>query len=171
MKKICYLFLVFALNSCKAQNLKVLDMKRKDLFSFSFTEKNINHIPTSQTKEIYRNGSTIIISRDWVNIGKEYFKKEFLFTKELDTMKISCICGQEKNIFITNLNFKKGDLKIRLSKDNNIKEAKILFNNEKLKNQEVINLYNKKRKGQDDTFMNSSFGKIKFYIINYRANE
>jgi hypothetical protein len=47
-----------------------------------------------------------------MNYGYEYGIKIHTFVKKKDTMNIKCYCGQEYNLYIKNLEFKKGNYEL-----------------------------------------------------------
>lgn len=165
MRKIIFVFFCFAFTSCKAQNQTILDLKRNDVIAFSFVETGIRSIKFPYEQEIYNNDRMIILKRKWANIGKDYFEKQFVFVKKLDTMKIFCNCGQEKNLYFKDIEFKKGEIEIELPSNLNLKKAKNIFSDKKLNSIKVINGYNSKNKGQKDMFINLFFKELDFLII------
>ncbi len=106
MKNIIYLFIYLLTSSCNAQNI-VIDVAKKDVVLFNFSKKNI-----SLSKDIasYRTENFSIAINNRYLIGSRYGKFNYTLIKsEKDTMNIKCYCGQEANIYIKNLKFKKGN--------------------------------------------------------------
>ena len=165
MKKIVLILLCCIFTSCGAQNKEFFDLKRKDVIAFNFSENDIKLLESIYDQEIYNHNGIIVFKRNWVNIGKDYFEKQFVFVKQLDTMKISCNCGQGKNLYFKNIKFKKKAIKIELPSNLNLEKAGNTFLDKELNNIEVINSYNSKNKGQKDTFVNSPFKELNFLIV------
>ncbi|GGX16010.1 hypothetical protein [Aquimarina muelleri] len=165
MKKVILIIFSLAFTSCGAQNQAILDLKKNDLIAFSFIENGIRPIESPYEQEVYNKNSIIILKRKWANIGKDYFEKQFVFVKNLDTMKISCNCGQEKNLYFKDLEFKKGEIKIELPSNLNLEKAKDIFSDKKLNNTSAINSYNFNNKGLKDTFVDLPFNELEFLII------
>ncbi|WP_298545893.1 hypothetical protein [uncultured Aquimarina sp.] len=166
MSKIIFrLCFYFAFTSCGAQNQTIFDLKKNDVIAFSFLENGIKLVESSHNQEVYNSNQLIVLKRRWANIGKNYFEKQFIFIKELDTMKISCNCGQEKNLYFTDIKFEKGEIEIQLPSNLNLEKAKNIFSDKKLNNTNVINSYNIKNKGQKDTFVDLPFKELEFLVI------
>lgn len=166
MKKVILIILCLAFSSCSAQNQTTLDLKKNDIIAFSFIENGIKSIESKYEQEIYNNNKIIILKKRWENIGKNYFEKEFVFVRKLDTMKISCNCGQEKNLYFKDLKFEKGEIEIELPSNLNTEKGKNIFSDKKLNNIKVINSHNSKGKGQKGIFIDLPFRELDFLIIN-----
>ncbi len=165
MRKVILIIFSLAFTSCGAQNQTIIDLKRNDLIAFSFIENGIQLIKLPYEQEIYNKKRIIILKRKWANIGKDYFEKQFVFVKKIDTMKISCNCGQEKNLYFKDIEFKKGEIEIELPSNLNIEKAKDIFSDKKLNNTNVVNSYNLNNKGRTDTFVDLPFRELDFLII------
>lgn len=166
MKKIILIIFSLAFASCGAQNQTTLDLKKNDVIAFSFIENGIKPVESTYEQEVYNKNKIIILKKKWENIGKDYFEKQFVFVRKLDTMKISCNCGQEKNLYFKDIKFEKGKIEIELSSNLNIEKGKNIFSDRKLNNIKVINSYNSKSKSQKDIFIDLPFRELDFLIIN-----
>jgi len=166
MKKVILIILSLVSASCGAQNQTTLDLKKNDIIAFRFIENGIKSIESPYEQEIYNNDTIILLKKKWANIGRDFFEKQFVFVKKLDTMKISCNCGQEKNLYFQDIQFKKGEVKIELPSNLNIEKGKNIFSDRKLNNIKVINSYNNKNTGQKDIFIDLLFKELDFLIIN-----
>lgn len=126
--------------SCNAQ--KVIEATSKDVLVFEFINGNIQlakyyskvynqdnsykkTVEASENKEIFNNKNISIITQNWKPMGSRYYQKKYTFIQQKDTMNIYCKCGQEKNYYIKNLEFKRGNY--NLSFDNKASENGIKY--------------------------------------------
>ncbi|WP_106915684.1 hypothetical protein [Chryseobacterium aurantiacum] len=132
MKNILIIVIInLIFTSCNAQ--KVIEATSKDVLVFEFIDGNIQlakyyskvynqdnsykkTVEASENKEIFNNKNISIITQNWKPMGSRYYQKKYTFIQQKDTMNIYCKCGQEKNYYIKNLEFKRGNY--NLSFDN-----------------------------------------------------
>lgn len=135
-KTIIYFLFNLLILSCSAQK-NIIDAQKKDVILF-----NILTDKTSLYSDffIYNNGNFNVTMNNWHTIGSRYGKYNYTFIKnEQDTMNIRCFCRQEYNIYIKNLEFKKGHYELKFEMPKNkilgsdietpIDLQKILFKN------------------------------------------
>ncbi|MEO8240645.1 MAG: hypothetical protein ABI576_21250 [Flavobacterium sp.] len=123
MKKIFYLLVCLIIYSCKSQN--VVNVKSQDIFIFDFEDDNIKSIQNI----IFLKDNLIISSKKWggVDLGYGNFKKQFEFIKNKDTMNLK-IKNQYNNLYLKNIQFKKGNYELDFLPDNYKNRMKILSN-------------------------------------------
>ncbi|MFV0531967.1 MAG: hypothetical protein ACK5MD_11105 [Flavobacteriales bacterium] len=135
MRGIAYIILtIFTLSSCSAQ--KIINAKSKDVLVFNFKKENViltkfyakvynqdgtykTAVESSENREVNSKGNFSIITQDWQALGNHYYQKKYSFVLEKDTMNISCKCGQERNYYFKNLEFKKGNYELKFEIPNN----------------------------------------------------
>lgn len=123
----------FLLFSCKAQESN--SQINKDLIIIDNLEKDIK----STIKTIQSNDKLILIFDKQI-IPKP---KQIILYKEntTDTMKISCYCNYNENIYLQNLRFTKGNYKLNLIQElRNNKGQNIKMNNQNFKKIDIQNL-------------------------------
>jgi hypothetical protein len=109
-----YLLIYLCLYSCKAQNI-IVESKSNDILIFNFKEDDIHLLLDKFNTPLYHNNKLIIFKQRWRGYGTAYIKKYYYFLyKKKDTMHIECNCGQERNYYFKNLEFKEGYYKLRL---------------------------------------------------------
>lgn len=131
MKNVIYILLIsFVFTSCKSQT--IIETKSKDVLIFEFKNDNIKlaryytkvyHqdgtyeaiVEASANKEIFNKQNISIITQEWQAIGSNYINKRYSFIQQKDTMTIKCICGQERNYYFKNLEFKKGNYELNFN--------------------------------------------------------
>jgi len=167
MKKILYaIFLCLLFTLCKAQNECFININSQDLIAFSFSEKKISTLEPPWGEEIYNQDGLILLKRNWLNYGYEYFHKEYTFIRNLDTMKFFCNCGQLRNMYFKNLKFKKGEYTLNLLGEPHLVKAKDLFHDEKLTKLKVTDSYNRYSQNLDEVFIDLPFSELDFILIN-----
>lgn len=118
MKKIfIYFAVVCVFNSCKSQE-KVIDIKSTDIIVFNLKNSNIR-LPYLRT--IYSDSNIVVINKFWA-MPPTNFIKYYKFISNKDTMNVKCFCGQEQNLYFTNLTFKKGKYELDFSFPNKYNE-------------------------------------------------
>ncbi|AZA98650.1 hypothetical protein EG359_03065 [Chryseobacterium joostei] len=134
------LIITLIFTSCNAQ--KVIETTSKDVLVFEFISGNIQlakyyskvynqdnsykkTVEASENKEIFNNKNISVVTQEWKPMGSKYYQKKYTFIQQKDTMNIYCKCGQEKNYYIKNLEFKRGNynLNFELPKDNKENKA------------------------------------------------
>ncbi|MEG0928935.1 hypothetical protein [Chryseobacterium sp.] len=141
MKNILIIVIInLIFTSCNAQ--KVIEATSKDVLVFEFINGNIQlakyyskvynqdnsykkTVEASENKEIFNNKNISIITQNWKPMGSRYYQKKYTFIQQKDTMNIYCKCGQEKNYYIKNLEFKRGNY--NLSFDNKASQDGIKY--------------------------------------------
>jgi hypothetical protein len=116
MKKTIYLLIpvYLYLSSCKAQNT-IVESKSNDILIFNFKEDNIHPLLDNFNTPLYHNNKLIIFKQKWQSYGTGYIDKYYYFlNKAKDTMHIRCDCGQERNYYFKNFEFKKGYYKLEI---------------------------------------------------------
>ena len=140
MKNILIIIVInLIFTSCNAQ--KVIETTSKDVLVFEFISGNIQlakyyskvynqdnsykkTVEASENKEIFNNKNISVVTQEWKPMGSKYYQKKYTFIQKKDTMNIYCKCGQEKNYYIKNLEFKRGNYNLNFNLPKNNKENK-----------------------------------------------
>lgn len=125
MKNVIYIILIcFVSISCRAQ--KIIETDSKDVLVFEWENDDVQlakyytkiynedntykaTVETSANKEVFKDKNINIITQEWKDYGYSYFDKKYTFIQQKDTMNIYCKCGQFRNYYFRNLEFKKGN--------------------------------------------------------------
>lgn len=108
MQNYLYLLVYVSFYSCQAQNTVVESMKN-DIIIFNFKEDNITLLVDKFNTPLYQKDELVIFKQRRQNYGLGYFDKYYYFINDKkDTMNIKCNCGQARNYYLKNFEFKKG---------------------------------------------------------------
>ncbi|MDN3674489.1 hypothetical protein QWY99_15720 [Flavobacterium branchiarum] len=113
MRKIALALFIAFFFSCKAQK-RIIETKSKDVILFNIEKSFFSILNNKYNQKVYGGNDFLIFTQNWSALGYNYFNKEYSFTQAQDTMNIKCNCGQERNYFFKNLEFKKGNYELRI---------------------------------------------------------
>lgn len=151
MKKFILLFVIMVVCSCKIQTFNpdkqdiiIVDLQNDDAslsdYSLYYIPDKKKYIPIKTgNKQIFKDKNVLVFSQVWISDGMSSanMNRNYMFTKDKDTMSISCDrCGQQRNFHYKNFHFKKGNYILYFANTENlIKGNKI----ENLKNSTFSN--------------------------------
>lgn len=164
-KKMLYLMkilLLLTMFSCKAQD-NIINMKSKDFHIFYFLDKNVHLLNADDVSEIYNSDGLICLTQEWAPYGSRYIKKKYSFVQDVDTMNITCYCGQERNYFFNKIRFEKGDYELNLDYDYSKRE--IIGSDIRRENTPHLFLKNVYTPKEKNTQQDISLEKVKFIKI------
>jgi hypothetical protein len=126
---VLYIVIGLITTSCKSQQ-RIIDLESKDIIIFNFKDDTVGFSNNKYNESIIIN-CNVVITQNWSGYGSHYFKKEYNIVKQQDTMNIKCFCGQERNYYFKNIEFKKGiyELEFKIS-DYNINGTQIIAQKE-----------------------------------------
>lgn len=181
MKRIIFILTFIIFTFSFNYQKKIIECKKKDLLIFEFeknnTTKNNKLILKDNGKNImvYNKNNFILATQLWLGYGSGHFDKKYSFIVNKDTMNIECECGQERNYYFKNLDFKKGnyELKFEFPKKYNAdkkkyeNETKYILGSKINMNNEMLNVLFKETyvPNKKPIFQNVYFKDLKFTEI------
>jgi len=165
---IVLIFILF-LVSCKTKQI-ILGVKNNDIYFVETKEKNVVVLFS-----IYNKNNFFIQKRGRSRDMVPRFKKGITLIQKTDTMQVLCFCGQEKNYYFKEIEFKKEVYFVSFLNDSphvSVNKSVYEITGEKIKTPKSVHnvlfkntLIHKPKEGYSHE--NLSFKDIKFKVINF----
>lgn len=157
------LFVCLFSQSCQSQK-HIFDIKNYDIMLFKLNNDEVLFAKKYTEALVTKNNFYLTTSR-WKLLGGPYGSYYILLNSKNDTMNLKCYCGQEENLFLKNLPFKKGNYELSFKRSNEKKLGKEIKMPKEVQNILFKNAYVSPKK---PVYQDVYFRDMEFYEIDLK---